>query len=73
MSYNLESGLAGETSTTLNMQMAESELKLKNLLMRVKEERENVGLKLNIKKKRLRSGHLMPSLAYRRVKGGSSE
>ena len=28
--------------------MAESEEKLKNLLMRVKEESENVGLKLNI-------------------------
>ena len=56
------------------MQMAESELKLKNLLMWVKEERENVGLKLNIKKKKkLRSGHLTPSLANRRVKGGSSE
>ena len=44
--------MAGETSTTLNTQMAESELKLKNLLMRVKEERGKVGLKLNIKKKK---------------------
>ena len=31
--------------------MAESEEELKNLLMRVKEESEKVGLKLNIKKK----------------------
>ena len=46
----MESGLAGETSTTLNMQMAESELKLKNLLMRVKEESERAALRLNIKK-----------------------
>ena len=30
--------------------MAESEEELKNLLMKVKEEGENVGLKLNIKK-----------------------
>ena len=40
--------------------MAESEGELKNLLMRVKEERERAGLKLNIKK--LRSWHLPPLL-----------
>ena len=40
--------------------MAESEEELKSLLMRVKEESEKVGLKLNIQK--LRSGHLVPSL-----------
>ena len=40
--------------------MAESEGELKNLLMRVKEERERAGLKLNIKK--LRSWHLPPGL-----------
>ena len=34
--------------------------KLKSLLMKVKEESENVGLKLTIKK--LRSWHLVPSL-----------
>ena len=39
--------------------MAESK-KLKNLLMRVKEEGEKVGLKLNIQK--LRSWHPVPSL-----------
>ena len=32
--------------------MAESEEELKSLLMKVKEERENVGLKLNIQKKK---------------------
>ena len=32
--------------------MAESEEKLKSLLMRVKEENEKAGLKLNIKKKK---------------------
>ena len=39
--------------------MAESEEELKNLLMRVKEESEKAGLKLNIKKN-LRSWHLVP-------------
>ena len=40
--------------------MAESEEELKSLLMKVKEESEKVGLKLNIQKKR--SWHLVPSL-----------
>ena len=40
--------------------MAESEEELKSLLMKVKEESENVGLKLNIQK--LRLWHLVPSL-----------
>ena len=39
--------------------MAESEEELKSLLMRVKEESERPGLKLNIKKK-LRSWHPAP-------------
>ena len=48
-------------NTTL---MAESEEKLKNLLMRVKEESEKPSLKLNIKEKskKLRSRHLAPLL-----------
>ena len=40
--------------------MAESEEELKGLLMKVKEESDKVGLKLNIQK--LRSWHLVPSL-----------
>ena len=40
--------------------MAESEEQLKSLLMKVKEESEKVGLKLNIQK--IRSWHLVPSL-----------
>ena len=40
--------------------MAESEEELKNLLVKVKEESEKVGLKLNIRK--LRSWHPVPSL-----------
>ena len=46
--------IAGEISTTSDMQMipllmAESEEELKSLLMRMKEESEKAGLKLNIK------------------------
>ena len=44
-------------NTTL---MAESEEELKSLLVKVKEESEKVGLKLNIQK--LQSQHLVPSL-----------
>ena len=40
--------------------LAKSEEELKNLLMRLKEERERAGLELNIKK--LRSWHLPPLL-----------
>ena len=47
-------------NTTL---MAESEEELKSLLMKVKEESEKFGLKLNIQKKMpLRSWHPVPSL-----------
>ena len=35
--------------------MAESEEELKSLLMKVKEEREKVGLKLNIQKTKIRA------------------
>ena len=40
--------------------MAESEEELKSLLMKMKEESEKTGLKLNIQKNEL--GHLIPSL-----------
>ena len=40
--------------------MAESEEELRSLLMKVKEESEKVGLKLNIQKTKIR--HLVPSL-----------
>ena len=44
--------------------IAESEEKLKSLLMKVKEKSEKVGLKLNIQKtkRKLRSWHLVLSL-----------
>ena len=45
--------------------MAESEEELKSLLMKVKVEREKVGLKLNIRK--LGSSHLVPSLHGRQL------
>ena len=64
MKYKLESiarrninNLRYADDTTL---MAESEEEFKSLLMKVKEEREKVGLKLNIQKRR--SWHSVPSL-----------
>ena len=41
--------------------MAESEEELKSLLMKVKEESENVGLKLNIQKTKIMASHPIPS------------
>ena len=57
MKHKLESRLPGELSITSDMQMtttfmAESE-ELKSLLMKVKEEHEKVGLKLNIQKTKI--------------------
>ena len=52
----LDSRLPGEISKTSDMQMiiiAESEEELKSLLMKVKEESEKVGLKLNIQKTKI--------------------
>ena len=55
--HKLESRLPGEISITSGMHdttlMAESEEELKSLLMKVKEESENVGLKLNIQKTKI--------------------
>ena len=45
--------LSYEDEVTAITHMAESEEKLKNLLMKVKEESENVGLKLNIQKTKI--------------------
>ena len=54
MKHKLESRLPEEISIISYMHMttlmAESEEELKSLLMKVKEESENVGLKLNIQK-----------------------
>ena len=56
--HKLESRFLGEISVTSDMQMilpfmAESEEKLKSLLMKMKEESEKVGLKLNIQKTKI--------------------
>ena len=57
MKHKLESRLMGEISVTSDMQMiplmAESEKELKSLLMKVKEESEKVGVKLNIRKMKI--------------------
>ena len=60
MNHKLESRLPGEISTTSDIQMipeseemAESEEELKSLLMRVKDEDEKTGLKLNIPKTKI--------------------
>ena len=56
--HKLESRLPGEISITSDVQvtttlMAKSEEELKSLLMKVKEESEKVGLKLNIQKTKI--------------------
>ena len=62
MKHNLESRLPGEISITSDMQMTPplwqkvkriSKAELKSLLMKVKEESEKVGLKLNIQKTKI--------------------
>ena len=58
MKHKLESRLLGEISITSDMQMtppfmAEREEELKRLLMKMKKESENVGLKLNIQKTKI--------------------
>ena len=55
MKHKLESRLPGEISITSDdtTLMVESEEKLKSLLMKVKEESEKVGLKLNIQKTKI--------------------
>ena len=63
MSFKLESRQVGEISITSYMWMilmAENEEELKSLLMRVKEESERTGLKLNIKETKIM--HLAPLL-----------
>ena len=58
MKHKLESRLPGEISTTSDMQMTpplwqKAKEELKSLLMKVKEDSENVGLKLNIQKTKI--------------------
>ena len=57
MKHKLGSRLSGEVLITSDMQIctlrAENKEELKSLLMRVKEESENVGLKVNIEKTKI--------------------
>ena len=78
MKQKLESRLPGEISTSSDMQMtptlmAKSEEELKNLLMRVKEESEKVGLKLNIKKSKITASGPITSWQIDGGKSGNSD
>ena len=57
MKHKLESRLPGEISITSDLQitplMVEGEEELKSLLMKVKEESKNVGLKYNLQKTKI--------------------
>ena len=63
--HKLESRLPGEISITSDADdttlMAESEEELKSLLMKVKEESEKVGLKLNIQEMKIMAPGLITS------------
>ena len=66
MKHKLESRLPGEISVTSDMQMTpplwqKSEEELKSFLMKVKEETEKVGLKLNIQKTKIMASGLITS------------
>ena len=81
MRHKLESRLLGEISITSELQMthpyvvvrkkvAESEEELKSLLMKVKEESEKVGLKLNIQKTKIMASG---PITLRRIDGETME
>ena len=53
MKHKLESRFLGEIAITSDTKMTESKEELKSLLMKVKEESEKVGLKLNIQKTKI--------------------
>ena len=61
MKHKLESRLLGEISITSATLMAEIEEELKSLLMKVKEESEKAGLKLNIQKTKIMASSPIPS------------
>ena len=73
MNHKLESRLQGEISTTSDTQislMAESKEELKSLLMKVKEETEKAGFKLNILKPEIMASG--PIILWQ-IKGGKVE
>ena len=59
--HKLESRLPGEISAGDTTLMAESEKELKSLLMKVKEESKNVGLKFSIQKTKIMASSLITS------------
>ena len=64
MKHKMESRLLGKISITSDIQMtlmADSKEELKNLLIKVKEESEKAGLKLNVQKTKI-VWHLVPLL-----------
>ena len=69
MKHKLESRLPGEIINNLRYAddttlMAESEEELKSLLMKVKEESEKVGLKLNIQKTKIMASGPISSVQF---------
>ena len=74
--YKLESRLPGEISIASDMQMtplmAESEEELKSLLIKVKEDSEKVGLKLNIQKTKIMASGPITSWQMRWGNSGNS-
>ena len=70
MKHKLESRLPGDDINSLRYAddttlMAESEEELKSLLMKVKEENEKVGLKLNIQKTKIMASGPITFMAKR--------
>ena len=68
MTHRLESRLLGEISTTSDMQMivtliSGSKEELNNLLMRMKEDSDKTGLKLNIQKTKIMASSPITSWA----------
>ena len=63
MKHKLESRLSGEISITSDdtTLMAESEEELKKLLIKLKEESEKAGLKLNIQKTKIMASDTITS------------
>ena len=69
MKHNLESRLLGEISVTSDTQMTppfwqKVKEKVKSLLMKVKEENEEVGLKLNIQKTKITASGPISSIQF---------
>ena len=78
MKHKLESRFPGEISVTSDMKMitilmTESKEKLKNLLMKVKEESEEAGLKLNIQKTKMMASGPITSWPNRGGNNGNSD